>query len=91
MQYIGTTADNIPTAIPAMRRPVMSMGIVAAPACRAHPKVEIHPPRKTVFLRPRRSASHDIDKAPITAPPLNEDTMPPVVDGPGEEEGKEIN
>lgn len=52
--------------------------MVAAPACSAQPKDEITPPMKTDFLRPKLSASHDTDSAPMIAPPVKDETMPPV-------------
>lgn len=64
--------------MPAMKRPAISILIVVAPACNAQPKLEMQPPMKTVFLRPKMSASHDTAKAPIIAPPVKEETIPPV-------------
>lgn len=77
-QYIGTIAESSPTATPAMKRPAISIAIVAAPAWSAQPKAEMTPPMKTVFLRPKLSASHDTASAPMIAPPVKDDTMPPV-------------
>lgn len=77
-QYIGTIAERRPTAISAMKRPAISIAMVTAPACSAHPKDEMTPPMKTVFLRPKLSASHDTASAPMIAPPVKDETMPPV-------------
>lgn len=74
---MGTIAERIPTAIPAMKRPAINIAIVVAPACNAHPKVEMAPPMNTVFLRPKISANQDTAKAPITAPPVKDETIPP--------------
>jgi hypothetical protein len=78
---MGTMAERSPTAIPAIKRPAISMAMVADPACKAHPKAEIQPPMKTVFLRPSISASHDTANAPMMAPPVKEDTIPPFWEG----------
>lgn len=77
-QYMGTIAERRPTAIPAMKRPAINIAMVTAPACSAHPKAEMTPPMKTVFLRPKLSASHDTANAPMIAPPVKDETMPPV-------------
>lgn len=55
--------------------------MVVEPACKAQPKTEIQPPTKTVFFRPSISAIHDIASAPMMAPPVKEDTMPPFWEG----------
>jgi hypothetical protein len=68
-QYIGTTAESSPTAIPAIALP--------------HPRTEMQAPMKTVILRPRRSGSQAMDRAPRMAPPVKEDTIPPVCDAVG--------
>lgn len=70
-------AERSPTAIPAMKRPAINMAIVAEPACKAQPRAEMQPPKKTAFFRPNISASHDIASAPTIAPPVKEDTIPP--------------
>jgi hypothetical protein len=77
-QYIGTTAESKPTAMPAMARPTIIMPILMALAWRAHPSTEMQAPMKTVNFRPRRSGSQAIDIAPSMAPPVKEDTIPPV-------------
>lgn len=61
-----------------MKRPAISIAMVVAPACSAQPKDEMTPPIKTDFLRPKLSASHDTDNAPMIAPPVKDETIPPV-------------
>jgi hypothetical protein len=44
----------------------MNMDSATEPAWRAPPMVAVSAPMKMDFLRPRRSASHDEHKAPMT-------------------------
>jgi hypothetical protein len=79
-QYIGTTADNRPAAKPAIKRPAIIMGILAAPPCRAQPRHEMMVPTKTAFFLPSLSARYEMEGEPRMVPPVKEETMSPVSD-----------
>lgn len=68
----------MPTAAPAMNRPMMSMLIDTAPACKAHPNVDTRDPRKIERFRPSQSPSIMLMIVPRIAPPWKEETTPPV-------------
>lgn len=75
---MGMTEVSIPTAAPAIKRPTMSITILTAPACNAHPKQEIQAPVKTDHLRPSRSPVKMLMIVPRMAPPWKAETIPPV-------------
>jgi hypothetical protein len=50
--YIGMVLVRMPTAMPPMKRPTISMTMVAAPHCKAEPSTDTRAPMRTVFLRP---------------------------------------
>lgn len=80
---MGTTAERSPTATPAMNLPAIIIGMFTAAAWRTQPKTEMTAPMKTVFLRPKRSGSHATESAPGMAPPVKDETIPPVSDALG--------
>jgi hypothetical protein len=55
--YIGIVLVSMPTAMPPMNRPTMSMAIDVDPACRDEPRSETTDPEKMVIFRPRISAT----------------------------------
>jgi len=69
--------------MPAMNLPAIIIGIFAAPACNAQPIVEMTAPIKTAILRPYLSGSQATERAPRIAPPVNDETIPPVSEAVG--------
>jgi hypothetical protein len=61
-----------------MNLPAIIIPILTAPPWSAHPKTEMQAPIKTVFLRPNLSGNQAIESAPGIAPPVKEETIPPV-------------
>lgn len=76
--YMGTVAVSMPTATPAMNRPMMSMVMLIAPPCSAQPTMEMQAPTKTDIFRPSRSPVKMLMMVPRMAPPWKADTTPPV-------------
>ena len=74
--YIGIVAVSIPTAIPAMKRPIISIAIFTEPACNAQPRQEITEPVRIVRFRPNQSAQTMFTIVPRIAPPWNAETIP---------------
>jgi hypothetical protein len=54
--YMGIVLVSMPTAMPPMKRPTMSMAIDVDPDCKAEPRSETTDPAKMVLLRPSISA-----------------------------------
>jgi hypothetical protein len=75
---MGIVDVSIPTAAPAMKRPMMIISMLTAPACRAHPRTETTAPARMVFLRPAQSAPIMLTIVPRMAPPWKAETIPPV-------------
>jgi len=69
-QYNGIVELRMPTAIPAINRPAMSMPTVTAPPCRAHPKIASKDPINTAFFLPNGSDRKETTADPRSAPPF---------------------
>lgn len=60
-----------------MNRPIMSMGMLTAPACKEPPMTDTTEPMNTVQRRPKACAKNMLKMVPRIAPPWKDETMPP--------------